>query len=281
MISRRSRFERATDTGNLVLTPRDREIILACYQHRWLTRSQLQRLVPLPHVGRCNDRLRRLYDRGLLERMRARTVGCGLQPVYLAGEAAISLLSTELALTPRAIRARLQADRSASEMLLPHDLEVNDVRIALTGAITAHPGARLDLWLNAAEAYDRYHEARALRPDGYCRFWHGEWLYAFYLELDRGTTPPARWQQKVLHYVEYRDGGHYQRRYSLTRFRVLTVVPTSARMHQLLDATGRVTDRAFWFVPIEELLANPDLTRAIWSPVGSAQPRALISEGGS
>jgi|GEM_PF-1337003 len=281
MTERRKRFIRTAHPEGLVLTDRDAAVVWACWEHRWLTREQLQRLLPLPGVGRTNDRLRRLYDHGYLDRIRAGTVGAGLQPVYLAGEAAVPLIAARTEGTEAEIRERLREDRRASAVLLPHDLQVNDLRIALTGAIDESPALDLDLWLHAQECHDPYAPGRSLRPDGYFRFWHEDLLHAFFLEVDRGTTPLPRWKQKVERYLDYREGGHYTARYGLQRFRVLVTALTPLRLAHLREATQALTGRSFWFTLTAAVIRDPSPERPLWQPVGQDTPRALVAPTGS
>src|SRR5687768_14545452 len=104
MTKRCSRFERSGSASPLVVTDRDVAIITTCWEYRWLTRDQLQRLIDLPGITRTNARLRRLYDQGFLERRRAGTVGAGLQPVYLAGDQAVELIAQRYSLALGEVR---------------------------------------------------------------------------------------------------------------------------------------------------------------------------------
>ncbi|MFN3650402.1 MAG: replication-relaxation family protein [Armatimonadota bacterium] len=279
MTERRSRFSRTVVVPGTVLTERDAALILACYRHQWLTRQQLQLLFGMG-VTRINQRLRQLYDSRFLDRLRAGTVGVGMQPVYVAAEAAVPLLSRSTDLPEAQIREHLREDARASAVLLPHDLQVNDVRIALTRAIDGHPGLRLDLWLNTRESYDAFAPGRVLRPDGYFRFWQGDVLFSFYLEVDRGTCNLPRWEAKVERYQEYREDGHYTARHGLSRFRVLVAAPSAARLENLRAATAKVVSRSFWFALTGELGAIAGVAAPIWLPLSGTAPRPLIESSG-
>src|SRR5437870_860688 len=146
MTEYRRRFQRDSRGAGLVLTARDAEIVNHCFDHQWLSRAQLQRLVGVAGVTRMNQRLRQLYDHQYLARIRAGTIGAGLQPVYLAGEAAVPLVAARAGLSEAEVRARLREDARASATLLPHDLQVNDVRISPTQAIQAGAHLQLDCW---------------------------------------------------------------------------------------------------------------------------------------
>lgn len=276
MTERRRRFERDPSPPGLVLTPRDAAIILACYEHQWLTREQLQRITGIGGITRMNQRLRQLYDHGYLHRIRAGTVGAGLQPVYSVGDKSGPLLGAETERPIPEIREHLREDARASALLLPHDLQVNDVRIALTAAIRNDPHLRLDCWLNTRESYDAYASGRALRPDAYFRFWQEDLLHAFYLEIDRGTTNLVRWATKIDRYVQYRDGGFYAARFGLQRFRVLTVAASPERLSNLKKTTERLAQRSFWFALTNEVIADATFHQPIWWRVGERVQRTLV-----
>jgi Replication-relaxation len=275
MTDRQCRYARRAAPPPLVLTPRDLAIIVACWEHRWLTRLQLQALLGTPGVTRMNQRLRRLYDHGYLERRRTGTVGGGLQPIYLAGRQSTPFLAAQMDRPEAAIRERLREDARASAVMLPHDLQVNDLRIALTAAIRRR--GELDGWLNAAECFDPFAPNHSLRPDGYFRFWRDPVLYAFFLEVDRGTASLGRWQAKVARYLDYRESGAYTRRYELSRFRVLTTAPSPARLAHLVAATRERTDRGFWFALTEAVLKDDALEAPIWQSVNEPAPRAFLT----
>jgi len=280
MIEYRPCFERDTARRPPVLTARDRELILACFHHQGLTRPQLQRIVGMPGVTRINQRLRQLYDGRYLERLRVGTVGAGMQPIYLAGEAAVPLIAVETDRDPSLIREWLREDARASATFLPHDLEVNDVRIALTAAIEADPQLQLRAWENARTCYNPYAEGRVLRPDGYLRFSEGDMAHNCFLEVDRSTMNLARWGEKVQRYLDFRASGAFREHYHFEQFRVLVTVPTAVRLAHLVAATRKVTDRSFWFAVTGELLIDADCRRPIWQPVGQGGRRALCEGTG-
>src|SRR5437879_3024809 len=90
---RRHWLTRSSDPDGLVLTERDAAMIVAAYEYQGLTRCQIQRLIGIPGVTRANQRLRQLWEHGYLDRVAVGTVGAGLQPLYRAGRAAVSLLA--------------------------------------------------------------------------------------------------------------------------------------------------------------------------------------------
>jgi hypothetical protein len=277
MSDRRRPFVRSSQPPALVLTERDERLILAVFSYRGLTRPQLQRAMAMPCVTILNDRLRKLFDHGFLDRRRVGTVAMGLQPLYLPGEAAIPLIAARTERPAGEIRRLLREDAQASAMLMPHDIQANDVRLSLTLALQADPGVKFDVWLNARDVYDAYVPGRVLRPDGYFRFWRHGLLHSHFLEVDRGTTSLTRWQTKVERYREYREQGHYSKRYpGLTRFRVLVTALSSARLAHLREATSSVVERGWWFGLTEAVIAMTQATEPLWQPLGHDGKRALV-----
>lgn len=279
MTDRRPRFARAA-SPTLVLTERDSEIIQACWSHRWLTREQLQSLIDLPGVTRTNARLRRLYDHGYLDRLRLMTVGAGLQPIYLAGDASVPQLAAVTETPAPQIRERLREDHRVSPILFNHELAVNSVRIVMTQAIRRAAGLTLERWLHSQECHDAYSACHSVRPDGYFQMWDGSAMASFFLEVDRGTVSLPRWQDKVARYVDYRESGAYGSRYGLTRFRVLTTTMTEARLIHLRQAAKAVTERSFWFALTGELCKDADPRRSIWRTLGVDELRSLVGQPG-
>jgi len=280
MTDYRKRFVRDAGERGFVLTERDVAAVLLTWDHRWLTRPQYQRLLEMPCVARTNHLLRRLWDHTYLERLKVGTVGGGMQPVYTVGPTGIPLVANRTDHGLAQIRARVREDGRAGAVLLPHDLEVNDLRIAVTLAIDRHAATALDCWLTADRCYDASTDG-VFRPDGYFRIWSRGVLASYFLELDRGTMNLTRWSQKVSRYLRYRDSGAYTARYSLERFRVLVTAPSDRRLRELREATARLTGRGFWFGLTSEIIANPAPDQPIWHPVGADRPRALVTaEGG-
>jgi len=276
MPSRRAVLIRDAEPGALLVQPRDREIVRACWDYQGLTRIQLQRLLGFGTATRINDRLRRLYDQGLLERIRVPSSAGGSLLVYVPGSGAVSLLAGTLGLDAREVRRAVLAEAVASPLLRPHDLAMADFRIAITHWLGSHPPLRLERWRNARETLDRYDAQHAVRPDGLLQVWVGDVLHSLFLEWDCGTVDLARWTDKVRRYQAYADTGAFTRRYDLRRFRVAVVVPDAGRLRRLYDATRAVTDRRFWFALASET-RDGDLTRPVWQSLTDGTLRPLIA----
>jgi hypothetical protein len=266
---------RSPDPAALVLTERDADIITGCYEYQGLTRPQVQRLFGIPGVTRANQRLRVLWEHEYLDRTAVGIAGAGLQPLYLAGRAAVPLLVDRTEQTPNIIRAHLRDD--ARRRPLVHDVEMNDVRIALTLGLAKDPNIKLELWHNQRQSYHAFAPGRALRPDGFVRFVADGLTHGIYLELDRGTTTLVdRWQAKVVTYSEYRESGSYAERHGLERFRVLVLAPSPQRLVNLVAASQAVAERGFLFALTRDLLSNSNPRQPIWRGLTDDRLRALV-----
>jgi len=274
-----SRYVRRPNPPRIVLTERDERLILTTYSFRWATRQQLQAIALPAGVTRANLRLRALFDSRFLDRLAIGTVGAGLQPVYLAGEAAVPLIASRFGIAELSVRERLRDAARCSATMLGHDLRVNDERVGLTRVLGA-AGADLECWLNAAECFDAYEARRCLRPDGFAQFVAHRTRYACFQETDRGTVSLDRWAAKVAGYVRYRDSGAFTNRYGLTRFRVLVTAPSNARISHLVEATCTHTDRGFWFALSDEVVGLPDLLQPIWRTLTHAELQPLVKREG-
>lgn len=179
------------------LTERDRQVALACYEHRVLTTEQLRRL----HFGsrrRACARLEQLYQLRVLDRFRPpRERGQGSAPYHwILDEAGAHIAAQALGLERSELRWRHQAAIAiAGSSKLAHQLDVNELFTRLAEEARAAGGRLADWW----------GERRCLAalggqaaPDGYGRLLlPGRRPVSFLLELDRATEDYERLRQKA------------------------------------------------------------------------------------
>jgi hypothetical protein len=94
---------------------------------------------------------------------------------------------------------------------------------------------------------------RVIRPDSYFRFWYGNRLFSYFIELDKATMSHQRFQAKVKAYLEFASSGSYQKVFGVKYFRVLVILPSVERMTNLKRAVERLTDKIFWFTTLDKL----------------------------
>jgi hypothetical protein len=287
------------------LTGRDEAILQAIYMYKALTTRQVELLFFPPDPNRqhtapssqCRDRLRLLFHAGFLQRKE--------QPwkplVYLLDRAGARLVAHRLGLTEPELNW-IPRDKSFSDLFLDHLLATNDVMIAITLSCRTH-GWMIDTWYNeqalkSTQMKDTVtitneagrQQRVAIVPDGYVAIHAGEYIYDFFLELDRGTVTVETtrwgrrdWTRKVKAYQAYftpPEPGQpslYEQRYQATSLRILTITTGEPRLKTLKAATEAAAASArFWFTTQELATSQDILTDPIFQQAGKRDRHALI-----
>lgn len=282
------------------LTPRDGLIIEAVWRYRCLTTPQIASLF-FPTAActvnsQCLTRLRHLVRAGYLDRREQPQLRSdGRKPsLFFLNKVGASFLVEELGVEPAALDWK-PSTNDASWLFLSHLLATNDVRIAITIAAYAR-GWSLETWLDdrtlkrAGHDYvelldpeGRPHRA-AVVPDGYFVLSDGTYLYHHFLEVDRGTVTGSAaawekrdWARKVQVYLEYHRSGKFQSRYKTRSCRILTVVPSQARLSTLKRVTEEAGGRSrFWFTTMDQVRPDTVLSSPIWQAASSQEAHNLI-----
>jgi hypothetical protein len=282
MSGRASRWQRQKNPGRIFLQPRDREIMVAVYSYRMLTRTQIERLFNFKCTRRVNSRLRKLYDHHYLSRNFLPTIRGSAKAVYYLGTKGVSLVAEELGIDLNLIKRKCKSTSKLSELFLSHTLELNDIRIAFSLGLENQPKMELERWINDNDCKQEYRSAglgkeviRRFRPDGYFRFWYQGKLYSFFLEHDRSTMTLGRFTSKVQSYIDFDVMGYYRQRFGVKFYRVLVITKTCERLYNLKKAVEIVTDKLFWFTTLEQVTPNTVFDQ-IWQRVGRNEYYPLI-----
>lgn len=276
---RLSRYKRADDPPRMQLTERDVQLILGVYQYRVLRREQIQELF-FPSKNTANERLKRLYQHGFLER-RWLPVEYGQgtsQAMYLLAERGVDVVAQQLGIDRGAVDWRESYNRVGA-LFLEHLLLVNQVRIAFSLA-AERAGFSIERWsteeeLKATRDFVQITPAGgtqrrvAVIPDGYFLLNLGDKRAHFFLEVDRATEANKRWAQKIQAYLVYTESGKYSERYGTRSLRVLTVTTGEKRLANLKRATEEVGGGPmFWFTTFEQATSDKILGTAAWQVAG-------------
>ena len=150
--SRLPRFERVKDPPSMVLTERDRGIVLAVHEHRFLTRPQIEALLFQPEGGQdhptktsiCRKRLKLLYQHGYLDRLRypVAVIGEGKPIIYCLDCRGADLVAETSGVDRGRVRVRA---KEVKPLFLGHYLAVNDFRLAVALAASRN-GVTLLEW---------------------------------------------------------------------------------------------------------------------------------------
>ena len=268
------RHKRAATAPRMRLTERDVLLISLILQYRVLRRDQIRQLL-FPSKNTANERLKRLYHHGFLQRRwPAVEYGQGMsQALYLLDARGADLLAQRLGLARGEIHWRSSHNR-LSFPFLDHMLMINDVRIAFSVAAES-AGHHIERWLaqeelSASPDHVYLSGANASRkvavvPDSYFCLQLASRRAHFLVEADRATVSNKRWAQRVSAYLEYVRSGQYVRRYCAHCLRVLTVTTGHKRLANLKSTTERAGGGPmFWFVTLGEATRDAVLYQPIW-----------------
>ena len=269
------------------LMERDIQVLLAVHDYRVLRRDQLQSLL-FPSRNTANERLKRLYQHGFLERRWLPVeYGRGMsQAVYLLGRRGADLIA-ECEGMEQGDPGWKAGHNQVSSLFLQHTLMINDVRIAITLA-AREAGYGVEKWMGESElkaigeqvyittAGGRSRQV-AVIPDGYLVLNLGYRRAHFFLEIDRGTVSSRRWRERIQAYLRYVGCGKYATRFGTRSLRVLTVATGERRVANLKRVTEDAGGRAlFWFTTLEKVTSVRVLEQPVWTVAGEEDGSRLI-----
>jgi hypothetical protein len=263
--ARLPRFRRASESPAFRLTDDDVEIIRQVAQHRLIRSTHIASLVGRS-LDRTNDRLRRLFHAGYVDRPRAQldrfpTDGSAPMVYSLADRGARLLCQREGLCCGTGEWSR--KNREAGRPFIEHQIEIVDFQVALQRAVSQ----RSDVQLITAEemiAASRQQKGRrgalfALRA----KLSHQGWVREasvvpdlvfglqltsgkrlnFMVEIDRGTMPVRRsdpdrtsFEQKMRVYLTAHATKQHERQLGWKNFRVLAITTAQRRMQSMKEA---------------------------------------------
>jgi hypothetical protein len=278
----KSRYSRSDAPAGMAMQYRDRQIMTAVHEYRFLTRSQIQRLFNINCVTRANVRLRKLFDHGYLDRRFRPTVTGTSESIYVLGNKGIPIVAQMTEMQEKDIASFRRLALSAKEHSLEHDLLVNDFRISIVNEIKKNPNLRLVRWLDSRGCGHRF-EVReggktvksTLRPDGYFQMIYREKLFSFFVEIDRSTSSQDKLRTKFQTYLDFKNLGLYEQAYNLKTFYVLVATNSLERRHNLKKIADELSADIFWFGDDLDKRINW-LTEASWLRSGSSEIRVLL-----
>lgn len=187
-------------------------------------------------------------------------------------------------------------ENKVSYPFLDHRLAANEVRVHISLS-AKHHGFEILTWLDdkalkspqmkdtvTIKGKQGGKERAAVVPDGYFRLDAKDDVYNFFLEVDRGTVTGEAtewgkrdWARKVKAYLEYYRSGKYEKRYSTSDMRVLTVTTGDKRLANLKTITEGAGGKArFWFTTYKRLAKHDVLTSPIWDVSSKDTLQALL-----
>ena len=245
-----------------ILQERDMEILKAVYYFRFLNAGQVKELCGFNCRKRANDRLRKLFDNGLLAR-RLLVTCSEKQLLYFAGPKATDLIAGRTGFCPAEVRKkRLKALKARDSFLLKF-LSVNSFRCAFEiSAIKGAPVRTEQFRYKPALFLD---EETKLFPDAYFRFKHYDKTHSLFLTADRAAESSKRIKKRIENYLEYGISGEFEKQFGSRYFRLLIICQTPARLKSLIKMIERVTDKSFCWLTVENNISPEKILTRIWS----------------
>lgn len=265
--------------GPMQLTERDRSVLYDLYHFRFLTTSLIVER-RFESLTRGRARLRALYHHGFVDRTMLPSGGVlAGEVIYSLGPAAVAELATCHGLDPREIRRRR---KRVEPLFIAHELLVARFRIRLAAA-GAPVGVGIYDWADSAAAritfegrdQDGTLRTERLTPDGIGWVSSRKARFAFCLEADRGTMTVGRVAAKFDRYREIGARRLLEPKLGASRFRVLVVAPSAARLASLKGAAEAAGLHSVWLVT-EGDLERDLLLEHVWARAGSDERFALL-----
>lgn len=145
--------------------------------------------------------------------------------------------------------------RPRSYFTLTHGVEIGTLYAALRAKMAMTTGIAMEGWMGehlTAKGFDRIlvrrrtragqpeHVKLPVQPDAAFVWKHPHGAERIFVEIDRGTRSLATWIEKIQAYQAYMGSPELKARYDADSFMVLTVAPTEAQRHALMQATASV-----------------------------------------
>jgi hypothetical protein len=238
----------------MVLTERDRRVIVDVASFQTLTGQQLRRLGHFGSKTRANTTLLRLVRHGYLSRRSLPSVAGTATALYFAGPKSGDVLERPQATVRRKIS-------SLSDLFVAHQLLITDVRIAFLSPAAGYEFLR---WRTDAELRARN---LGLIPDGHLEYALSGKHFGAFVEIDRGTEDLERWAAKVRSYVLLTRSDSYRHIFGRAFFRVLVITESEGRLQHLRRVTASLTERVFWFTTMDRLRSTGPFDAIWWRPV--------------
>jgi hypothetical protein len=260
----------AVSNNGFQLQPRDLQILRGLLDGRVATIQQLSKLHFDGRLAAARKRVRKLKTAGVIYERRRRSTD---PSVYCLGKRSIHFLESEgiLADYPAMTNAYWRRRANVSELTLRHELDVTEVRAALTVAVRS-AGCRVNeftTWPRLIEfAVNQPNEGAVLvKPDGYIRIGGAGAEQRFFLEVDRSTERLDILTKRAACYRDYFLYGGFADRHGLPRgqykrlpFVVLMTFKTAERRNNFAEcllAQKPPIRNQVWLTTIKEIIADP------------------------
>jgi hypothetical protein len=265
----------------IVITERDRQVLVAVHQHGFLTTDLVELAFFPPRNGsrstassKAYERLRDLWLWGYLERVElpvARVLG-GRQPfLYAIGQQAVPLVESRMGSWTLPVQPR-RLDR-LDHVFVDHDLKSAALWANLRAQLRGRRGCRW-LWLGERELRAKRMRVRSgeywlpFLPDAYFEvtYPNGD-VQCVLVEVDMGTLTLRRFARKVQAFESALDDDVFRRHFKRDEFEVLVLTSSRRRLEALRQVAARAVDgdrHDQWYFATFEALEPAAFDGAEW-----------------
>lgn len=259
MNGRRSPFARKGN--NFILQERDRQILIALYQFRFLTNEQLKALFSFGCVTRVNSRLRKLFDNQYVSRRFLNNPLGQAKILHFPGPESVDVISQKFQIDSLAVKKRLRRIIRQRDSSLNRYFLINRFRLALVMAFKTQIQIRCDHCRVQKEVPLKLENN--FYPDAYIRYSRHDEKFNLFLEIDFPYKNKEQFQEKIEKYLRFGLEGRFQRQFGFRFFRVLVIAASQNRLERLFKLVERLTDKMFWLTTWEAITPDRILT-PIW-----------------
>jgi hypothetical protein len=279
----RSRFT-PKPTAGLRLEERDEQLLCDLYQHRFMTRGQLETLFFTSTV-RCNARLRQLFDYGFVKRYYLPAAPYGAQAIYSVGKNAVPIVASCLEADTDEVTRQYRGTRTPS--FIEHTLAVVDVWLAFREACAKTVTVEMERWMpemlcrheyQIREKGTKHWRKEVFKPDAFVRLAVDGHFLNFFIEMDLGHTSSRQFLGKLHTHQRYLESGLFHQLYRDDDFKTLIITTGQRRLKNLASLTSGQNSQLFWFTSQARFKMEGPLGR-VWAHKEGETHMALCQQG--
>ncbi len=281
-MARIPRHKRIPNPPRMVLTERDKRIVLAVYENRYMSRDQIIRVF-FRTKSVANERLMKLYQHEYLDRL-FKPVSFGYtQAVYSLDKRGAEIVSKELGIYKEALSWK-KRNVKVEFLFLEHTLAISEFWVCLELAAKERKEIEILFWKRQGEALkdkvsdpDRKQKYLPVTPDAFFGILSPKGKSYFFLEVDLGTQSLKRFKKKIIAYRQYWKSGKYQEKYGFKSFRVLTITTSEKRLKNLIVAARDCGAKSMFLFTAQDLTKPNKVFDNIWYLPVSSDPMSILS----
>jgi hypothetical protein len=280
-------YRRVDDPPPMKLTDRDRRLLETIHAYDGLLSPNQIKTLFFTGTSQLKQRLTKLYQHGYLARPNRKQRAMLDTSVYWLDSKGAELVAGLAGERLDTFSYR----REPRWLQVPHDLAVNDVRIAVTRACEQLPDFNLEEWIPEGD-FHAYPDKvdytlpngkrgqRHVMPDGYFHLTYKGRSFRFLLELDNGTADTPKFaREKVIPNLAYLKTALYKQRFGANTGQWLIVTTSPRRLKHLKAQTERTAGEsanAFYFTTQDAITDTTVLTAPIWCRGGTDETMPLL-----